>query len=412
MSRFPLPLRARRGAALTAALVGSSLSLLAGPAAGAAMPDGDTGGEGSGGPGGSTSAMAHYVAELGALNGSGSSGRAVIDLDRTANTVTVQLEAHGLAPGLPHAQHLHGALDGSTNTCPPATADTDGDGLVSVAEGAPFYGGIQVSLTTEGDTSADSALAVERFPVADADGHLSYARTIELTDEVADALASLHVVQHGVDLDGSGAYDGEARSSIDPSLPLEATIPANCGTIAESDDGMTGDGMTGDGMERHVAELTGLNGSGASGTATVVVDRANEQIHVKVQASGLAPGVEHLQHLHGVIDRENTCPTPDADTDGDGLVTVAEGASAYGPILIWLNGDDGRFPTADADGDIDFKNSYALSDRSLEIVDQWVVVQHGIDLDGSGAYDGEARSSINPSLPLEATIPATCGALD
>jgi hypothetical protein len=36
-----------------------------------------------------------------------------------------------------------------------------------------------------------------------------------------------------VDLNGNGVYDFEAAaaSELDPSLPQEATIPANCGVI-------------------------------------------------------------------------------------------------------------------------------------------------------------------------------------
>ena len=49
-------------------------------------------------------------------------------------------------------------------------ADGDRDGFISVAEGVPFYGSIAQSLTTDGDTSPSSALALDRYPVADDDG--------------------------------------------------------------------------------------------------------------------------------------------------------------------------------------------------------------------------------------------------
>jgi hypothetical protein len=41
------------------------------------------------------------------------------------------------------------------------------------------------------------------------------------------------IVQHGVDLNNNGRYDFRAAgaSELDPSLPQEATIPANCGVI-------------------------------------------------------------------------------------------------------------------------------------------------------------------------------------
>ncbi len=40
------------------------------------------------------------------------------------------------------------------------------------------------------------------------------------------------LVLHGVDKDGSGAYDGDVMSDLDPTLPMEATAPAACGAFA------------------------------------------------------------------------------------------------------------------------------------------------------------------------------------
>lgn len=160
----------------------------------------------------------------------GSDPSGTVALSQRGNMVTVEVEASGLAPGLPHAQHLHGVL-GGMNTCPTLADDTDGDGLISTVEGIPAYGAIQVSLTTEGDTSPASGLAVDRFPVADDEGNLSYVRTIEVSPEVAADLDSLHVIIHGIDINGDGGYDfGAGPSSLDPSLPLEATVPALCGS--------------------------------------------------------------------------------------------------------------------------------------------------------------------------------------
>ncbi|WP_336924127.1 hypothetical protein [Aquipuribacter sp. SD81] len=154
----------------------------------------------------------------------------------------VTVEATGLAPGLPHAMHLHDTTgeDRAPSSCPGAGADANGDGVVTVAEGAPFYGGIIASLTTSGDTSAASGLALDRFPVADADGNLSYSRTFTPADPTAYAQAgSVQVVVHGADFDGNGMYGFNAadpfaskESSIAPGVPLEATVPVLCGGIA------------------------------------------------------------------------------------------------------------------------------------------------------------------------------------
>ena len=185
-----------------------------------------------------------YGASLEQLNGSSGSG--TVDFALDGNMLTVTMQASGLAPDLVHAQHLHGALDGSApNVCPSPNADTDDDGLVSTPEGVPFYGGINVSLTTEGDTSPDSALAVDRFPVADADGNLTYERTFEVSDQIAENIGKLHVVQHGIDFDDSGAYDGDP-SPLDPQFPFEATVPTTCGDVElTSVDGQTVDRLAG-----------------------------------------------------------------------------------------------------------------------------------------------------------------------
>lgn len=169
-----------------------------------------------------------YRADLNPLNGSGASGNATLIL--RGNQLTVISATFGLSPGLVHAQHIHGDL-GVVNTCPTAANDTNGDGLVSVPEGKTSYGGFQVSLTTTGDTSPASALAVSRFPTAASPaGFLIYSRTFTVPDSVAANLDDFAIVQHGIDLNGNGTYDGEPSPAA-PSLPMEATIPADCGTI-------------------------------------------------------------------------------------------------------------------------------------------------------------------------------------
>jgi len=158
--------------------------------------------------------------------GSNVTGTAKLDVKGTS--VHVVLHLKGLSPNLPHAMHIHGDL-AAQNECPPslAAADTNGDGLISLEEGAPFYGPIDTSFTETGDTSAASGLALERFPVADASGNLNYERTFEIPQNVIDRLGSLHIVVHGLDEDGNaegpvGGYD----------TLFEAVLPVSCGRIA------------------------------------------------------------------------------------------------------------------------------------------------------------------------------------
>lgn len=161
---------------------------------------------------------AEFQADLASLNGSGASGEAELKLEN--GVLEAEIESEGLAPSLGHLQHIHGK-EQAASECPTLAADADGDGLVSVGEGVPFYGGIMVSLTATGDTSPASAGALDRFPVADDEGELEYERTFGISDAVAARLGDFAIVQHGVDLNGNGVYDNA----------FEVSLPATCGTL-------------------------------------------------------------------------------------------------------------------------------------------------------------------------------------
>jgi hypothetical protein len=206
-----------------------------------------------------------YSIELGELNGSGSTGVAVLTLAEDGS-LTVNIEARGMVPGQPHAQHVHG--DSSLErdfTCPTQDADIDGDGIVNTLEGLPSYGEIHIALTTDGDATPASGLAVDRFPVADADGSFSYERMFtatELPDGTATAVRNLHVVTHGIDVNGNGEYDMAAGpSELDPALRQEATAPASCGIIEGSNISTIPVG----GVDTGVGPLTGTGNGGVAG---------------------------------------------------------------------------------------------------------------------------------------------------
>ncbi len=81
-----------------------------------------------------------YNATLIAENNSGISGTALISLDGSQLTVTIN--ATGLVPTQVHPSHIHGKLgaDAPTTTLAPPTADTNKDGYVEKTEGAVFEG--------------------------------------------------------------------------------------------------------------------------------------------------------------------------------------------------------------------------------------------------------------------------------
>ena len=171
----------------------------------------------------------YFEAELNPLNRSGADGQAI--LKKEGRKLQTKIYSTDMAPKLPHAQHIHGFKQ-AVSECPTLAA-SGRDNLITTVEGLPSYGPIQVSFTTRGDTSPASGLAVSRFPVANSVGFLKYERTFKVPRNVARNLGKKAIVQHGVDLNHNGRYDfrSAGRSELDPSLPQEATIPANCGVI-------------------------------------------------------------------------------------------------------------------------------------------------------------------------------------
>ena len=164
------------------------------------------------------------------LNNSGVRGRATVTVRH--RRLTIDINARGVLKDMPHAMHIHFSAD-SSHTCPTVQNDTNADHRLSTSEGAPAYGGVQVSLTTRGAHGPGSALAVNRFPTA-SNGRISYERTIHVRRGVARAIRNgeAAVVIHGVDYNQNGKYDFDAgKSDLDPNLPAEATDPVACGIL-------------------------------------------------------------------------------------------------------------------------------------------------------------------------------------
>lgn len=187
---------------------------------------------------------AHAVTfRLDSMKGANATGTATLT-PTTDGGLVVEITAKDMVPNAPHAQHIHGDTTGAMKHCPAPSADKNGNGFISVEEGFPDYGDIHISLTTAGDTTKASGLAVDRMPVADAQGNLKYKRTLtaaQLPKGTLENLTNLHVVQHGVDANDNDKYDleGLGESTFAKSLgvngiPAEATDSATCGMIMPS----------------------------------------------------------------------------------------------------------------------------------------------------------------------------------
>ena len=216
------------------------------------------------------------------VNAVNASGQASVQISGTSLSFT--LAAQGLLAGAPHAAHIHFGAS-ARNECPTASdnnaaaqsGETNPAEHLTTTEGGPAYGEIVVSLTTTGDTSPTSGLAVDRFGVGD---DFEYSRgDVQVSEEVAQAIVGgkAVVVVHGVDHDGNGTYSAGSRgvSDLDASLPGEATDPALCGVLNATPAGgvAAGDGSSSTDGATALPYVLGALGLTAAGGAAFAARR-------------------------------------------------------------------------------------------------------------------------------------------
>ncbi len=186
-----------------------------------------------------------YMATLSPLNHSTGSGTLMLKL--SGSTAQVTEHWSGLAASFsgapyPHVQHIH---VGAAGTCPTASADKNGDGVVSTTEGASFYGGIGATLSVKGDTSAAAGTNIK---VAPSGASTDYSRTIQLDAATVKSIkgGTAVIVVHGLDPTTLSKKAQGEKSDLVPSLPLAATSPALCGALTAMPVGgpQTGTGST------------------------------------------------------------------------------------------------------------------------------------------------------------------------
>ncbi len=214
-----------------AALGGAALMLVppsatAAPAAATAAPAAATAA-----PAAATSASSTYrgaartVAHLDPLNNSGVSGTGVVSVKTSGNRINVVVRARGLLANAPHAMHIHWGAT-AKHECPTVKQDVNRDKRLNVAEGLPSYGGIRVSLTTKGDTSPKSALAVDRFNTAP-QGKLVYKRysiKVDATTVRAIRAGQAVLVLHGLDYNQNGKYDFDGAGASELNAAVTGAV--------------------------------------------------------------------------------------------------------------------------------------------------------------------------------------------
>jgi hypothetical protein len=197
-----------------------------------------------------------YQTNLTQQNKSSASGTATVTVN--GNNVSVSVRASGLSANLAHPIHLH---VGGTGVCPTPAADTNKDGYVDTKEAEPFVGPMKVSLTTSGDTSVNSALALDRMPKADSKGALTYNRTFTLPSGVTAAdMAKASVDVHGIStlFNDKTKYDGDKKSELDNKVAFETTVPTACGKLTTSPIGGAATGVGSiSGVEAPILFVTG-----------------------------------------------------------------------------------------------------------------------------------------------------------
>ncbi len=231
---------------------------------------------------GASAAAGSYQATLNPLNHSSASGTFMLTLNGSQATITEHVDGLAATFGgkpYPHVQHIH---IGAKGTCPTASADKNADGVVSTTEGASFYGGIGTTLSTSGDTSPKAGTTLT---VAPSGASFNYSRTFALD---AKTMASVTagtavIVVHGLDPATLSTKAQGEKSDLVPSLPLAATSPVLCGTLAASQMSTipggaadTGGGSTA-GTEDQALLLLGGGLLLASGGALAVRRRASRQ---------------------------------------------------------------------------------------------------------------------------------------
>lgn len=167
----------------------------------------------------------------------------------------------------PHVQHIH--INGA-DQCPTASADSNGDGVISTVEGQPAYGKIGTTLSVKGKTDASTATDVT---VAPGGGSFTYKRTFTLNSATLSAIRNNKavVVVHGLNPATAPKASLTTANSLGVTLPgaskklaLIGTAPALCGVLSASQMSSTpvGSSPTGGGSTAGIEDeaLFGLGG--------------------------------------------------------------------------------------------------------------------------------------------------------
>ncbi|MCK9275142.1 MAG: hypothetical protein M0P57_08635 [Syntrophales bacterium] len=177
--------------------------------------------------------------------------------------------------------------------------------------------------------------------------------------------------------------------------------------------------------EMYIADLKPLNaritGSTVSGKAAFEIN--GDKLSIYIEATGLTPGIMHLQHYHGITDgTDANCPTMEQDRNNDGILDLIETRFTAGVTLVPFHDDPSSlkiqvdtYPVASKDGTITYNktvsieklkkavlHTYGISEFHLE---NRVVFLHGI----SPEINLPSSVMSLTGVPAHVTIPVACG---
>lgn len=180
------------------------------------------------------------------------------------------------------------------------------------------------------------------------------------------------------------------------------------------------------------ASLSPVPVNPVDGSGEAMVEISGTTLSFTLAAQGLLAGVPHAAHIHYGETARNECPTA-ADNNAAALpgetneqehFSTTEGAPAYGEIVVSLTKTGDTSPDSGLAVDrFAVGSEFEYSRGDVQVTEELaedilsgesVVVVHGVDYDGDGAFSAGNRgmSDLDPALPGEATDPALCGVLN
>lgn len=165
----------------------------------------------------------------------------------------------------------------------------------------------------------------------------------------------------------------------------------------------------------------GVHGDTVSGTVTL--DVTEDSVTMRIDASGLTPGM-HLAHYHGFVDsvEDAFCPGIVADTNADTVIDLLETMEVSGVTMVPFHDDpvslaikSESYPVADSSGNLSYEKTVGLRELSEALTQKFgiteprfadrVVYIHGV------SPDAELKASVAslPDVPAHVTLPVACG---